>query len=209
MSWTTSSVSTRTATSTFWRSWLRPRGLWSRGGRCRRNARGNQAPTRPLGEAVSERVETLPRERSLRPNAVVYMDSGMGQQKVNNATREHPRRSEAIWLNQPLRRVIASRHESPAFTLNPKVEGSNPSRPIRQCAGSRSPHGYAGQACRRTPGCAWRPPRVPPRNLVSGDNRLLLARVTGLQERPSWRLAYGQTGLIALAARSACALSCA
>jgi hypothetical protein len=39
----------------------------------------------------------------------------------------------AIWVNQPLRRVIASRQESPASTLNLKVEGSNPSRPIKNC----------------------------------------------------------------------------
>jgi hypothetical protein len=54
----------------------------------------------------------------------------MGQQKVNKATREHPIWSELIWLNQALRPGIPSGQESRASTLNPKVEGSNPSRPM-------------------------------------------------------------------------------
>jgi hypothetical protein len=54
----------------------------------------------------------------------------MGQQKVNKATREHPIWSELIWLNQALRPGIPSGQESRASTLNPKVEGSIPARPM-------------------------------------------------------------------------------
>ena len=43
---------------------------------------------------------------------VVGTDDKMGQQKVNKAMREHPIRSELIWLNRPLQRVIASGRES-------------------------------------------------------------------------------------------------
>ena len=53
----------------------------------------------------------------------------MGQQKVNNAAPEHPRTCELIWLNSAFRPASPSYHESLASTLNPKVEGSNPSRP--------------------------------------------------------------------------------
>jgi hypothetical protein len=54
----------------------------------------------------------------------------MGQQKVNHAARGHPNRSELIWLNHKLCAVFPSRQKSLASTLDPKVEGSNPSRPI-------------------------------------------------------------------------------
>ena len=51
--------------------------------------------------------------RAALPKVVVGTDDKMGQQKVNKAMREHPIRSELIWLNRPLRRVIASGRENP------------------------------------------------------------------------------------------------
>ncbi len=59
-------------------------------------------------------------------NSVVFTATRMAQQKGNKVTLEYPRRSEVVWLNQPARRVNASRQESPASTLNPKVEGCEP-----------------------------------------------------------------------------------
>jgi hypothetical protein len=57
-------------------------------------------------------------------------DKGQGQQNINNATREHPNSRELIRLNQARRPALPTAFKSVAFTLNPKVEGSNPSRPI-------------------------------------------------------------------------------
>jgi hypothetical protein len=47
-------------------------------------------------------------------------------------------------------------------TLNPKVEGSIPSRPMRRFGATRNPHGYSGQACRGCRRFAWRAPTGAP-----------------------------------------------
>jgi hypothetical protein len=61
--------------------------------------------------------------------SVVRTGDKMDQQKVNNAVPKDPNRLEVILLNQSVRPVYPSRMKSLASTLNPKVEGSNPSRP--------------------------------------------------------------------------------
>ncbi len=63
-------------------------------------------------------------------------------------------------LREPLRGPLAQLVEQ--GTLNPKVEGSNPSRPIRTRTAMRKPHGYAGRACRSGRRCAWRAPTGAP-----------------------------------------------
>src|SRR3954463_4764257 len=63
---------------------------------------------------------------------VVLADDKMGQQKVNKATPEHPKRRELIWLNRALQPACPSHRESLAATFNPKVTGSIPVRPMRR-----------------------------------------------------------------------------
>jgi hypothetical protein len=75
----------------------------------------------------------------------------MGQQKVNEAAPEHPRRSELTWLNHALRPAFPSRQKSPESTFNPKVAGSIPDRPIASSQDNQRAARTVGvQACRRT-----------------------------------------------------------
>jgi hypothetical protein len=57
----------------------------------------------------------------------------LGQQKVNNAAPGYPKAPELVSLDHADGATFPSVHERPASTLNPKVEGSNPSRPIENC----------------------------------------------------------------------------
>ncbi len=52
-----------------------------------------------------------------------------GQHKVNNATRKRSRSPEPIRRNKALTSAFPSGQERSEAPLNPKVEGSNPSRP--------------------------------------------------------------------------------
>jgi hypothetical protein len=70
------------------------------------------------------------RRRALA-RCVVQTGDEAGQHKVNKLAPENPNRSEPIRLNHAARPAVPSRHKSLASTLNPKVEGSNPSRPMR------------------------------------------------------------------------------
>jgi hypothetical protein len=58
--------------------------------------------------------------------------------------------------------LLAARCSSFRRTLNPKVEGSNPSRPIQRLTARLESYGCARQTCRRRRCCAWRAPTGAP-----------------------------------------------
>src|SRR2546430_6767148 len=62
--------------------------------------------------------------------AVGEQDNVLGQQKVNKAAPRHSTRLELFQPNQAGQPAIPNSYGRSASTLNPKVEGSNPSRPI-------------------------------------------------------------------------------
>ena len=92
-------------------------------------------------------------------------------------------------------------------TLNPKVEGSNPSRPIEVFADRRKPHGYAGQTCHRCHERTWRaPPGAPPANMrFCGLDNKGLTRVRRAVRRAcsGRRTENGRSGLRAGGPRTA------
>src|SRR5881396_2472913 len=76
-----------------------------------------------------------------QPCAVGEQDNVLGQQKVNKAAPRHSTRLELFQLNQAGQPAIPNSDGRSPSTLNPKVEGSNPSRPICR---SKSGSGFAG-----------------------------------------------------------------
>jgi len=61
--------------------------------------------------------------------SVAVSGDEVGQHEVNKARHEYSNTSELIWLNHAVLPASPNHHESLASTLNPEVEGSNPSRP--------------------------------------------------------------------------------
>jgi hypothetical protein len=62
----------------------------------------------------------------------------VGQQKVNKATRDHTIRPEVIGSTNSSREESAAADRPAASTLNPKVAGSIPARPIANCLQMRA-----------------------------------------------------------------------
>ena len=61
------------------------------------------------------------------------MASKVGQPKVNKAARDHAIRSEVIGSTNSSRDELPGAERPEGSTLNPKVAGSIPARPIENC----------------------------------------------------------------------------